>query len=48
MIVGRAQLVQGVHERFRHEHAAVGAEMALGIRQIVRFHQDFSARRERF
>ncbi len=39
MVIGRAQLVERVHERFCHENTAIRAEMALGIRKVVRFHQ---------
>ena len=32
-LVGRAQLLQRRHQRLRHEHAAIGAEVAGGVRQ---------------
>jgi hypothetical protein len=37
-VVGRAQFVERVHQRLGDEDAAVGAEMTVGVWQIVRFH----------
>ena len=37
-LIGGAQFVERVHQRLGDEYAAVGAEMAAGIRQVVGLH----------
>src|SRR5690606_28548581 len=45
-VVSGTQFGKRVHQRFGDEHAAILAEMALGIRKVVRIHQFLLGRRQ--